>query len=77
VKKLSNIKTADFRRFLVHLGLKKIRTAGDHEIWTRADLLRPVVIQDQIEIPEFIVKNNLRTIGVTRQEFVKYLEENT
>ena len=61
----------------MHEGLKMIRTAGDHEVWARADLLRPVIFQDKIEVPEFIIKNNLRTIGVTRQEFIKYLEENT
>lgn len=71
---LSNISLANFRRFLEVNGLKCIRNKGGHEIWSRVDLLRPVVLQSHINpIPEFIIKNNLRTIGVTPDELLQFL----
>ena len=38
--------------------------------------LRSVIIQTHIEpIPEFVLKNNLRTLGLTRKDFVNWLKE--
>jgi len=71
---LKNISLNDFRRFLKHHGLKKIRTTGEHEIWYRKDLTRPVIIQTHVDpVPMFIIKNNLRTLGLTTNDLLKYL----
>ena len=68
-KRLQNITIAEFQSFLRHHGLSYIRTTNGLEVWTRADLTRPVVFQSHIDpIPIFIVKNNLRTIGLTTQD---------
>lgn len=73
---LGNIKLSDFRRFLEFQGLKLIRTKGGHEVWSRTDLLRPIILQSHIEpVPEFIVKNNLRTLGVKSDDLVKFLKK--
>lgn len=72
---LKNIGLKDFQKFLLHLGLTQIRTKGGHEIWSRKDLTRPVIIQSsQDPIPQFIVKNNLRTLGLTSQDLFDYLD---
>lgn len=71
---LSNISLVDFRRFLEANGLKCIRNKGGHEVWSRSDLLRPVVLQTHISpIPEFIVKSNIRTIGVKADALLRFL----
>lgn len=71
---LKNIKLSVFREFLLFKGLKHIRTKGGHEIWSRSDLTRPVVIQThENPVPEHIIKNNLRTIKSTRTEFEEWL----
>lgn len=73
---LGNIKLSDFRRFLEFQGLKLIRTKGGHEVWSRTDLLRPIILQSHIEpVPEFIVKNNLRTLGIKSDDLVKFLKK--
>jgi len=73
-QKLKNTSLNDFRGFLKHHGLKKIRTTGGHEIWCRKDLSRPVIIQTHVDpIPMFIIKNNLRTLGLTTNDLLKYL----
>jgi hypothetical protein len=76
--KLSNISLADFRKFLSNQGLKIIKDTkgrGGHEKWSRADLDRPVTIQTHIDpVPEFIVKQVLRHLGMTRIQFLEALK---
>ena len=72
--RLQNISLRDFRRFLEHKGLKMIRTRGGHEVWTRSDLGRPVVLQTHVDpVPEFMIRNNLNTIQSTVKELLKFL----
>lgn len=76
-RKLSNITISQFECFLDLCGLKQIRTKGGHNVWSRSDLNRPVVVQSHVEpIPERIIKNNLRTIGYNRKEFFEILDQN-
>ncbi len=76
MRNLSNISLTEFRTVLLSVGLKKIREKGGHEAWVKEGMTRPVIFQTHIEpIPEFIVKNAIRNIGMTRQEFVALLEK--
>lgn len=75
-QKLSNISISEFRQVLEFVGCKYIKTEGGHEKWSRKDLRRPVIFQTHINpIPERIIKNNLRTLQISRTEFLKYLEK--
>jgi hypothetical protein len=68
------VKTKDFRKVMVAWGLSLVRTKGDHESWSKEGLLRPVIIQATLkEVPGFIFKNNLKTIGKTTEEFFETL----
>ena len=52
------------------LGLTYVRTKGGHEMWYKEGMLRNVVFQTHEEpVPEDIVKNNIKTIGITKEEF--------
>lgn len=74
--RLKNISLKTFRAYLLHCGLKHIRTKGGHEIWSAKNLTRPVVLQTHLDpVPGFIVKNNLRTIGRTEEHLLRFLEE--
>lgn len=71
--KLSNIPVNDFREFLAAVGCSKAKTEGGHERWVRPGLARPIIIQTHISpVPEFIVKNTLRNLGITRTQFFDY-----
>lgn len=76
-KKLSNIPLKVFRKFLKSQGLNVIKSSkgrGGHEKWSRYDLDRPITIQTHIDpVPEFIVKQILRHLEMTRDEFFKNL----
>ena len=68
-----NISLKEFRKFLEYHGMKLIRTSSGHEVWSKANLLRPVILQTHVDpIPVFIVKNNLRTMGLTTKDLEDY-----
>lgn len=74
---LKNIPLRLFRDYLEYKGLKNIRNKGGHEVWSRKNLLRPIILQSHIDpIPEFIVKANLRTLGESAEDFYKFVERN-
>ncbi|PIS22592.1 hypothetical protein COT50_01145 [candidate division WWE3 bacterium CG08_land_8_20_14_0_20_41_10] len=55
------------------LGYKHIRTKGDHMIFEKHGSLRPVVIPKYKNVPIFIIKNNLKSAGLSEEEFLKLL----
>ena len=75
MKKLSNISVKEFRDILVRLGLQLLRTTGGHEIWIKEGLQRAIVFQSHVEpIPEFVVRNAIRDLDMSRQDFMDILE---
>jgi predicted RNA binding protein YcfA (HicA-like mRNA interferase family) len=76
MSRLKNIKLATFRKFLSHKGLKCIRTSGGHEVWSRADLTRPVVLQSTNDpVPFFVIHSNLKTIGCKKQDLIDFMKK--
>lgn len=63
------------RKVFERAGFKCVRIEGDHFVYTKQGITRPVVIPDWKEVPVFIIKNNLRTAGITREEYFSFLEE--
>ncbi len=51
------------------------RTRGDHLIYTKPGISRPIVIPKCREIPVFVIKNNLRSAGIARERYVKLLKK--
>lgn len=56
-------------------GFVYVRTQGDHLIYQKKGLLRPIVIPTYKEIPEFIILRNLKTAGISRKEYLKLLQK--
>lgn len=76
MKKLSNISLRELRLVLTQLGLSKERTNGGHEIWSKEGLFRPVTFQTHKDpVPELVIKNIIRDMNVTREQFLAILEE--
>lgn len=72
---LRNISLSKFESFLELAGCKLIRRNGGHIIYCRSDLLRPITIQSHIDpVPEIIIKTNLRTLNLTKNDFFDILE---
>jgi len=62
-----------FEKFLVYIGCRFEREKGDHRIYWREDLKRPVVIPRDNQLPVFIIRNNLRILNITPQEYLEIL----
>ena len=72
---LKNISLATFRDFLRFKGLYIISIEGGHEKWNKSGLKRPAILQTHKNpVPEFIIRNNLSTIGSNRREFEDWLK---
>ena len=49
------------------------RTKGDHLIYHYPGATRPVVIPKYKEVPTFVIKNNMRIIGLSRDKYLELL----
>jgi len=64
-----------FERFLLKVGCELKREKGDHRIYWRKGVPRPVVIPKDSRLPVFIIRNNLRILGISHQEYLKVIEK--
>ncbi len=55
-------------------GCTYIRTQGDHLVYHYAGAKRPVVIPKYKEVPVFIIKNNMKVIGMSVEQYLTLLE---
>ena len=67
--KISSIPAWKLRKIFELAGFVCVRTEGDHLVFTKPGVMLPVVIPDWKEVPVFIIKNNIRTTGITRDEY--------
>ena len=63
-----------FEKFLLYVGCIFEREKGDHRIYSRSDLKRPVVIPRDTNLPVFIINNNLRLLSVSHTNYLDILE---
>ena len=56
-------------------GFRFARQEGGHRSYSKAGVARPVVIPAYKEVPVFIIRNNLKTAGLTRDEYFALLEK--
>jgi predicted RNA binding protein YcfA (HicA-like mRNA interferase family) len=57
------------------VGFKFTRQERSHRSYTKPGLPRPIVIPAYDEIPLSIIKNNLKTAGISREEYFRLLEQ--
>lgn len=72
--KLAPIHWKKFERFLIYVGCRLERERGDHRIYWRIGLKRPVVIPRDAQLPVFIIRNNLRILGIDIREYFEILD---
>ncbi|OFW12657.1 MAG: hypothetical protein A3F70_16150 [Acidobacteria bacterium RIFCSPLOWO2_12_FULL_67_14] len=51
------------------------RQSGDHLIYTKPGIKRPLVIPAYRAVPVFIIRNLLRTSGMSRERYFELLAE--
>ena len=62
-------------RVFLAAGFTFARQEGSHRSYVKPGVARPVVIPTYREVPVFIIRNNLKTAGISRDEYFRLLEE--
>ena len=73
--RITPISWKKFEKFLLFVGCVFERARGDHRVYARADLKRPVVIPRDGALPVFIIRNNLRILGISHEAYLAILEK--
>jgi predicted RNA binding protein YcfA (HicA-like mRNA interferase family) len=60
--------------FLV-AGFRFVRQQGSHRSYVKPGIARPIVIPTYDEIPVSIIRNNLKTAGISRDEYFGLLKQ--
>ena len=64
-----------FEAFLRFVGCTMTRQSGDHIVYWRDGLARPVILSKGTEVPLFVVRNNLRVLGISHDEYISILKQ--
>jgi predicted RNA binding protein YcfA (HicA-like mRNA interferase family) len=73
--KITPISSARLARVFEKAGFRLVRQEGDHCIYAKEGVIRPIVIPMRRNVPIFAIKNNLRSAGISRDEYFKLLSE--
>jgi len=73
--KIVPLPSSKLRKVFEKAGFKCVRIEGDHYVYTKPGIARPVVIPEWPEVPVFIIKNNLRTANISRDEYFELLSK--
>ncbi|MCG2686490.1 type II toxin-antitoxin system HicA family toxin [Candidatus Parcubacteria bacterium] len=71
--RLTPVSRRKFEKFLKFVGCSFKRQKGDHLIYDRPGLKRPIVVPEDKEVPIFIIRNNLRTLKISPQDYLEIL----
>jgi len=71
--KITSISYKKLCRVFELAGFKFVRQKGDHLIYAKDDIKRPIVIPMYQELPVFVIRNNLKTAKISREEYFKLL----
>ena len=58
----------------LRFGFRYDRTKGDHNAYVKSGVLRPVIIPKYPEIDIEIIKSNMKTAGMSRDEYFAFLD---
>jgi len=72
--KIAPLPAGKLKKVFEKAGFRCVRVEGDHYVYTKEGITRPVVIPEWPEVPVFIIKNNLRTANITREAYFELLK---
>jgi len=73
VPRLTPLPWRTLERVFLAAGFTFARQVGSHRTYTKPGVLRPLVLPAYDEVPVSIIRNNLRTAGLSREEFFDFL----
>mgnify|MGYP001560675966 CR=1 FL=1 len=73
--KITPIHWRKFEKFLLYVGCVFKHQRGDHRIYNRPGLKRPVVLTVDTQVPIDHITGNLRTLGIDHNEYLEVLKK--
>ena len=64
----------DLERVFLRAGYTFARQEGSHRAYVKEGAARPVVIPAYPEVPVAIIRNNLKTAGISREDYFRLLK---
>ena len=64
-----------FGKFLVAEGCVFKGVEGSHAKYKKLGLGRPIIVPLRKRLPDFIVLNNLRTLGISKEYFIEKIKK--
>ena len=56
-------------------GCQYVRTQGDHLVYHYPGAIRPVIIPKYKEVPVFVIRNNMKVVEMSREQYFELLEK--
>ena len=72
--RIQSIHWKEFEKFLFKVGCEFRRERGDRRVYWRKGLKRPLVVPRDTSLPAFIFLNDLKVLGISREEYLRILE---
>ncbi len=72
--RIQSIHWKEFEKFLFKMGCEFRRERGDHRIYWKNGIKRPIVIPRDTALPAFIILNNLKVLNISREDYLKILK---
>ena len=73
-KKLSPVSYKQLQKVFEADSFRLVREQGDHMVFTKPGVIRPIVIPKYAAVPVFLIKNNLRSAGMSRERYFDLLD---
>jgi predicted RNA binding protein YcfA (HicA-like mRNA interferase family) len=73
--KLVPVPTQKLIKVFQKAGFSVVRSEGDHFVLIKPGVLRPLVVPLRKDVPVFIIRNCLRSAGMSREEYFRLLRD--
>jgi predicted RNA binding protein YcfA (HicA-like mRNA interferase family) len=73
--RITPIQWQDLEKVFLSAGFRFARQEGSHRSYVKAGVLRPVVIPTYREVPVSVIRTNLKTAGISRDEYFYLLKQ--
>ncbi|MBX7234878.1 MAG: type II toxin-antitoxin system HicA family toxin [Caldilineales bacterium] len=73
--KLTPLPWKEVEKVFIAAGFRFARQKGSHRSYIKPGIARPIVIPTYDEVPVSVIRNNMKTAGISRDEFFRLLQE--
>lgn len=73
--KFTPVEWRRLERVFLAAGFRFVRQEGSHRSYVGQGVARPVVIPAYRKVPVFVIRNNLKTAGISRDEYFRLLDQ--